>query len=323
MDCDRKFTTTEDDDTADIPQQKLLALLQLISVLKEPGGRTMPELLERLGKEKRTMQRYLKLLEKVGYPVDKTIARPTRYFLFEPAPEGWGIRHEALNTQESELLNLRLADLGTPNPVLISLRQKLQLTMLLLPQPYELHSLRQARILETLALGIEMRLRVRLLAYESGNTGTVRDRDVEPLALANNYNQLASNDVESGAFRTYNLSRMGGAELLLNSPCILPDSGRRPDVFGMAETDDWTAVELLLTPRGYQQLLRESAGAAAECRPTTAAEKNDGWAYRYRGRVHGFHGVGRFVLGLPLEVHIVGPEELRRVVLEKVTGARW
>ena len=91
----------------------------------------------------------------------------------------------------------------------------------------------------------------------------------------------------------------------------------------MAETDDWTAVELLLTPRGYQQLLREATAASAECRPATAAEKADGWAYHYRGRVHGFHGVGRFVLGLPLEVRIVAPEGLRRVVLEKVAGARW
>lgn len=312
----------EADDSAEIPQQKLLGLLKLIGLLKEPGGHTMPELLERSGKKLRTMQRYLTMLEDVGYPVDKTTTRPARYFLFEPAPEGKGIRHEALNTQEAELLNLRLADLDTPNPVLTSLRQKLQLTMLLLPQPHELHSLRLARILETLALGIELGRRVRLLAYESGNTGTVRNRDVEPLALANNYTQLASNDVESGAFRTYNLSRMGGAELL-NAPCTLPDSNRRPDVFGMAETDEWTSVELLLTPRSYQQLLRESAVAAAECRPATAAEKAGGWAYHYRGRVHSFHGVGRFVLGLPLEVHIVGPEELRRLVLEKVAGARW
>ena len=310
-------------DTVDIPQQKLLGLLELVKALKEPGGHTMPELLTRLDKKKRTMQRYLQLLEEVGYPVDKTTTRPARYFLFEPDPEGKGIRHEPLNPRETELLNLRLADLGTPNPVLASLRQKLQLTTLLLPQPHELQSLRQARILETLALGIEQGCRVRLLGYASGNTGTVRDREVEPLALVNNYTQLASNDVESGQFRTYNLSRMGGAELLLDVACTLPDPGRRPDVFGMAETDEWTAVELLLTSRSYQQLLRESAAAAADCRPATAAEKAAGWAYRYRGRVHGFHGVGRFVLGLPLEVRIVAPEELRRVVLEKVREAKW
>ena len=310
-------------DTAEIPQERLLTLLKLVRMLKEPGGQTMAQLLKQLNKKLRTMQRYLNILEEVGYPVDKTTARPARYFLFEPNPEGRGIRHEPLNAKEDELLNLRLADLGTANPVLTSLRQKLQLTTLLLPQPHELHSLRQARTLETLALGIELGLRVRLLSYESGNTGTVRDREVEPLALVNNYTQLASNDVESADFRTYNLSRMGGAELLLDTPCTLPDSGRRPDVFGMAETDDWTAVELLLTPRGYQQLLRESAAAAADCRPATAAEKADDWAYYYRGRVHGFHGVGRFVLGLPLEVRIVAPEGLRQMVLEKVAEARW
>lgn len=322
MNHKNKQTPSAEPETVEIPQQKLLGLLRLIRLLKEPGGLTMAELLTRLDKKKRTMQRYLQLLEEVGYPVDKTTTHPARYFLFEPDPEGRGIRHEPLNPKEAELLNLRLADLGTPNHVLTGLRQKLQLPTLLLPQPHELHSLRQARILETLTLAIELGRRVRLLAYESGNTGTVRDRVVEPLALVNNYTQLATNDVESEDFRTYNLSRMGGAELL-EAASSLPDSGRRPDVFGMAETDNWTSVELLLTPRSYQQLLRESAAAVAECRPATDAEKADGWAYRYLGRVHGFHGVGRFVLGLPLEVRIVAPEELRRVVLEKVNGAKW
>ncbi|NVO84490.1 helix-turn-helix transcriptional regulator [Hymenobacter terrestris] len=315
------FPESTSDNNA-IPQQKLLALLRLVRLLKEPGGRTMAQLLSELDKKQRTMQRYLRLLEEVGYPVDKTTTQPARYFLFEPAPEGRGIRHEPLNDQETELLSLRLADLGTPNPVLAGLRQKLQLPALLLPQPHELRSLRQARILETLALGIELRRQVRLLAYESGNTGTVRDRDVEPLALANNHTQLASNDVATGQYRTYNLNRMGGAELL-DATCTLPDSDRRPDVFGMAETDEWTTVELLLTSRSYQQLLRESATAAAECQPATATEQAEGWAHRYRDRVHGFHGVGRFVLGLPLEVRVAAPESLRQFVLDKVAGAKW
>jgi proteasome accessory factor C len=91
----------------------------------------------------------------------------------------------------------------------------------------------------------------------------------------------------------------------------------------MAADENWQAIELLLTPRAYQQLLRESAEAAAQCQLTTVAEQAENWAYRYRDRVHGFHGVGRFVLGLPLEVHIVAPETLREFVLDKVARAKW
>ncbi|GAA4020394.1 hypothetical protein GCM10022408_38030 [Hymenobacter fastidiosus] len=318
----KKISQQEEDETVDIPQQKILGLLKLIRLLKEPGGHTMSQLMDRLDKKLRTMQRYLKLLEEVGYPVDKTSGPPVRYFLFEPAPEGRGIRHEPLTTAESDLLALRLADLGPPTPVLTSLRQKLQLSTLLVPQPHELHGLRLSTILDTLALAISLRRRVRLLAYQSTNSGTVRDRDVEPLALANNYTQLATNDVESGQFRTYNLNRMGGAELL-DAPCTLPDSGRRPDIFGMAATDEWQPVELLLTDRAYQLLLRESASAAADCHQVPAAEGEAGQAYHYRGRVHGFDGVGRFVLGLPTEVKVVAPEELTNFVRNKVALARW
>jgi proteasome accessory factor C len=115
-----KLSYSKDTDPADIPQQKLLGLLQLIRLLKEPGGRTMAQLQERTGKELRTLQRYLKLLGEVGYPVDKSHDKPARHFLFEP--EGRGQRYEPLSQTETELLDRRLADLNTPEPALHSLR---------------------------------------------------------------------------------------------------------------------------------------------------------------------------------------------------------
>jgi predicted DNA-binding transcriptional regulator YafY len=301
-------------DTTDIAQQKLLGVLQLIRLLKEPGGHTMKQLQEHTAKKLRTLQRYLRLLDEVGYPVEKSFGRPARYFLFEP--EGSGQRYLPLNPAEADLLSRRLADLGTAEPALPGLRQKLCLPGLLLPQPHELRGLRLAHILDTLALGISLRRQVRLLAYESGNSGTISDRVVEPLALANGSTQLACNDVTEQGYRTYNLSRMGGAELL-DTPCTLPDPGTRPDAFGLGEAADRQPVELLLTKRAYQQLLRESAEAAADCQQTASGQ------YRYRGWVNGFHGVGRFVLGLPLEVHIAAPDALREFVRDKVARATW
>ena len=309
-----KSFSSKDTEPADIPQQKLLGLLHLIRLLKEPGGRTMSQLQERTGKELRTLQRYLKLLGEVGYPVDKSHDKPARHFLFEP--EGRGQRYEPLSQTETELLDRRLADLNTPEPALHSLRQKLRLPGLLLPQPHDLHGLRLARVLDTLALGISQRWQVRLLGYESGNSGTVSDRVVEPLALVNNYTQLACNDVAAGQYRTYNLSRMGGAELL-DIPCTLPDLGTRPDAFGLADEANRQPVELILTTRAYQLLLRESAEAAADCEKTSHDQ------YHYRGWVNSFHGVGRFVLGLPLDVRIVAPETLRGFVRDKVARAIW
>ena len=69
------------------------------------------------------MQRCIKLLEEVGYPIDKSPDRPAHYFLFEQGLEGLDIRHEPLTTNEANLLTPRLADLGAPTPILTSLRQ--------------------------------------------------------------------------------------------------------------------------------------------------------------------------------------------------------
>lgn len=52
-------------DSAVIPQQKLLGLLQLIR-LPPPSGHTMPGLPTKLDNKLRTVQRYLKLLEEFG-----------------------------------------------------------------------------------------------------------------------------------------------------------------------------------------------------------------------------------------------------------------
>ena len=45
----------------------------------------MPGLPTKLDNKLRTVQRYLKLLEELGCPVNKIIARPAHYFLFEPS----------------------------------------------------------------------------------------------------------------------------------------------------------------------------------------------------------------------------------------------
>ena len=304
-----------------IAEAKILRIFNLISLLKQKGGHTIEDLARDLGRDRRTMYRYLKLLEVIGYDVD---SRDGRYFLVEAAD----MRERRFTDQEAQLLNQRLVDVGDANPLVASIRLKMKLTSELVPLPHELRTMNQAQFIDRLQVAIQLGQRVRLVRYRTTNTAEVRDRLVEPVALTDKFTQLIAMEVDKGEQRTFNLSRMQDVEIL-DEPCTLPPGDREPDLFGMAATD-WQPVELLLTERAYQLLIREYPDAVPYCLPAEAGRSKgetagDGprWAHRFQYKVRGYEGVGRFVMGLPTEVHVVAPDAFRTFVWEKSARAAW
>lgn len=55
---------------AEIPQAKIMRLLQMVAIIHESHRATINELREQLDTSKRTIYRYIKILEAVGIPVD-------------------------------------------------------------------------------------------------------------------------------------------------------------------------------------------------------------------------------------------------------------
>lgn len=280
-------------------------------MLQRWPGYSVAALAQHLDMSERTVFRYLQLLETVGYATD---VREGRYFLVE-AP-AWTAQQ--LTTAEAELLRRRLADLGSPpDPLLASLRLKLQLTPDPLPLPEELSTLARLRLLELLQTAIDQRRRVRLHDYRSTNSPATGPREVEPVTLSDNFAQLVALDVPTQEKRVFNLERMGRVELL-DEPCTLPVGDLRPDLFGMAHTD-WQPAELQLTERAYQLLIREYPAALSYCQPTGRTT----WPHRFQAPIRGFEGIGRFVMGLPTETQVTAPDTLRAFVRKKSAQADW
>lgn len=188
----------------------------------------------------------------------------------------------------------------------------------MIPFADELLDVHRARVVQRLNEAIRQNRRARLLRYQSTNSGTVRDRDVEPLAFSEDYATLNAVEVESGQLRTYKTRRIQDV-CLLDQPCTLGKPDEVLDAFGMTGPD-WLPVELRLTMRAYRLLVEEHPGSRAFVAPEPSAPE---WPYRFRGLVRDFAGVGRFVLGLPTEIEVVGPDEFRRFLREKVGRARW
>ena len=295
-----------------IEQAKLLRVFTLIRRLKNRPGRTLPELAQHLDCSPRTIRRYLELLEEIGYLVDEGDQK--RRFIFEPTPD----QRPYFSPEEMALLHQSLAIVPDQNPLHQSLRRKLFLTSELVPLADELLEIHQARVVQELMEALRRGCRVRLLRYQSVHSNSIRDREVEPLSLTDNYAQLHAVDVASGQPRTYKVRRIESVELLATA--VSNATVQEPlDVFGLAGPA-WQLVELRLSARAYRLLLEEYPAARSFVLPGVAPDE---LRYQFRGEVRSYLGIGRFVLGLPSEVEVVAPVAFRAFLQEKVARAKW
>lgn len=297
-----------------IEQAKLLRVLQLIRLLRNERGRTLDQLAQALDCSTRTVRRYLDLLTEVGYLVDEKLDRRGHFFLFEAEPD----QVPLFSAEEHALLQQALAGLAESNPLGASLRQKLHRKTELIPLADELVDLQRGRMVQQLGEAVRARLRVRLVRYQPADSGSGRDRVVEPVALTEGFEQLSAVEVASGQLRTYKLRRMEDVQVL-DQPCVHPVTEEHLDLFGMTGPA-WLPVELHLTERAYRLLVEEHRGARQYVSPAPAGGEP---GYVFRGEVRSYLGIGRFVLGLPTEVRVVAPEAFRVFLREKAGRAQW
>lgn len=296
-----------------IEQAKLLRVFTLIRLLKQ-RRHTLEQLAQLLDCHPRTIRRYLDLLAEIGYSVDED--PQGQRFLFEAEPESPAY----FSAEETHLLQQALTGLAETNPLRESLHRKLYQTSELVPLADELLDMHQARVVQQLAEALRQRCRVRLLRYQSPHSGTVRDREVEPLGFTDNYAQLNAVDVATGKTRTYKTRRIEDVTLL-ETPCSHAAAEEQLDVFGLSGPEP-ILVELRLTARAYRLLMEEHPAARSFVLPVPGAGPTD-LRYAFRGEVRSYLGIGRFVLGLPTEVQVVLPAEFREFLREKVGRARW
>ncbi len=296
-----------------IEQAKLLRVFTLIRLLKQ-GRHTLEQLAQLQDCHPRTIRRYLSLLEEVGYCVDED--EQGRRYLFEATPDA----PSYFSAEETHVLQQALTGLDKHNPLKESLSRKLYQTSELVPLADELLDMHQARVVQQLAEALRQRCRVRLLRYQSPHSGTVRDREVEPLGFTDNYAQLNAVDVATGKSRTYKTRRIEDVALL-ETPCSHAVAEEQLDVFGLSGPRP-ALVELRLTARAYRLLVEEHPAARSFVLPVAGTGPTD-LRYAFRGEVRSYLGIGRFVLGLPTEVQVIEPAAFRDFLREKVGQARW
>ena len=276
-------------------------LLRLVRLLQEPHGRTVGDLSRLLGVNRRTIYRDLERLEGEGFPVEQEIIS-CRYFL---ATQQVG---DALTPEESLTLTKALSLLPQQDPVVQALRQKLQLQQELQPLQHQLRLAAMAQMVRELQEAIEQKQQIILEGYLSAHSNSCTNRLVEPIALENNHSILQAYEPASGLTKFYKIDRIGRVSYTGQAQRYRRKHKLQlTDAFGFSGEIEWE-VSLLMNTRAATHLREEYYLTEPCISPNTT---NPDYPFRYRGKIRNWQGIGRFVLGLPGDVVVEGPEELR------------
>lgn len=292
-----------------IPQAKILRVFQLIGLLKG-GGRTVDQLSQQLEATTRTVYRYFKLLEEIGFIIDQDFHG--KYFIHREDGEN---PEDSFTLEEVSILRQLIQSGAGSHPLRSTILKKLAFHSEAKELPEQFLKLRVARMFRSVSEAIEEKKQVVLKNYHSANSQEITDRLVEPFQFGEGFQSVLAFDTKDKQCKYFKLERIGEV-VMLDKPYKFQKLHEKSatDIFGISgKKEIWVTLQLSL--RAYV-LLREEYPLSLPY-----LEKNENTeegAYTFHAPVLNFKGVGRFVLGLADEVTITGPTELKNYIKEKL-----
>lgn len=285
--------------------EKPLRMLMLLS-----GSRSYSrnEIAEKFSISERSVYRYINNIENSGFVVDRSQGR---YRLVRNRSTTKTLKHLLHFSEEEAFLLFRALTLLDKNT---HESNRLIKKLHALYDFKALSNFKNSSDLEKinkLGKAIQNRNRTILHQYRSSNTGIISDRKVEPFSFMEDYQAIWCFDPEDQTNKQFKISRIKRVEIL-DEKWNHHHKHQIPftDAFRMSAAKILTTVELVLSLKAYNLLREEYPLAEQFIKP----EKN---RYRLRIPVADFHGIGRFVLGLPGETEVVGSPDFIRFLKEQ------
>lgn len=278
-------------------QPKMERLLRLMKLLSGNVNYTIAELSDKLDMSGRTIYRYIDTFKDAGFAVTKLYGDV--YKLGKMPKNAVDIdKLIYFSEEEAYLVNSLIENLAPTNSLKVNLKSKLSAIYRQTSIADFVDRRSNAAHAEALGEAIEGRLKVVLKSYESGNSGTVRDRFVEPYGFTTDYMDVCAFDLEDGLNKIFKISRIGEVEVLDEMWTEEARHRRRGmDVFRMSG-DEGTRVVLKLSLMAKNLLLEEYPLAARDL-----SRKGGDWILDTE--VFNYAGIGRFYLGLMHEITVV------------------
>lgn len=284
-------------------QKKLYQVFQLIRLLNTPPAKDVAQLARRLGIGKSSIYEYIKLLKNLGYKIE-TDDQHRKSFGFDFSKK----ENSVLESDELNYLQELLQQAGNRSLLAKQLLHKFNLNLSLIPLADALPQLHNSRIVQLIRAGLNSSRCLKLYRYRSLTSNTVEDRLVEPLELTPDFRYLIAWDLDKKGQRQFKIDRIEDVDLL--DQTITPGRFCSPmDLFGLTG-DQWLQVRLRLSATAHHLMIEEFPLSRPYIRKA-------GEHIIFDGQVRHWKGIGRFVLGLPGEVEVLGPAEFLVYLEEK------
>ena len=291
-------------------QPKIERLLRLMKMMTGNVCYTITDLSERLDMSVRTVYRYIDTFRDAGFIIKKQdeVVR-----LDKSSPYFKDISQLVHFTEEEAyILKSAIESIDESNLLKQNLKKKLYTV-------YDYKILadtvvhgKDARNVNRLIEAIEAKQQVALYNYSSAHSKTIRDRLVEPFAFTTNYIQMWAYDVEEKSNKLFNIRRIESVRLLPQrwQYAVEHKSGNM-DVFRISSFEQ-LPVKLKLNLRAANLLTEEYPLSEKYITKTN----NNEWIFETK--VCSLEGVGRFIMGLLLDIEIVESDELKIFIQKKL-----
>jgi proteasome accessory factor C len=289
---------------------KFQRMLEILLMLDCKFGRSIDEISRRYNISQRTVYRYFDTFSKAGFVINNN---KRFYNINHKNSLVDNISHLLhFSEEESLILSKAIHSIEDDNELRTKLVHKL---CSLYDFDRVIHAIvkkEDTPKIYNLLQAIKHQKQVILKDYKSGHGGTIRDRLVEPLDFTNNYNAVWCFDTEDKKNKIFKSSR-------ITRVLIQEENWRFVKKHKVGNTDifrihDYTSfpVKIRLSLMAFNLLIEEFPLAEPFLK-----KENDN-EYILETKVCNYLGVGRFVLGLPKEVEVLGDEKFKNYLKNQI-----
>lgn len=283
-------------------QNKILRVLQLISLLKKEPAKSIRFLSGILESTDRTVYRYLDLVKELGFELQKD---QNNKFLIIGNDDYETV---SFSNEEATLLRDLVLSTGKDSKLRDSLLQKIYLQSELAIQGNQILKANLGVMVTKINTAIIENKRILLKSYHSINSQKISDRVIEPIRFTDNYNSICGFELETKTNKYYNIERITEV-VLLNEEVQFQKFHQldEMDAFGFSKLNgEHFHIELNLTLKAYILLKEEYPKIDSHIKKDKNSE-----LYNLKIEVNNPKPITRFILGLKEDIIIIGSTKFK------------
>ncbi len=285
-----------------IEQQKILRIFKLINLLRSNIGKPVHRIADSLGTDPRTIYRYFKLLEALGFEIQK---EHSKFRIVDRVEHPNEYAFGTFSDDESAFLSELINKSSKKNLLKDSILQKIIIRSDFKQSVNQLFNANLGINVDLISQAILDKNQVILRDYYSVSSDSEGDRLVEPVVFTKNFDSIYAFEIESKTMKIFKIERVG--EVLVTSKPFKFESLHQPleqGLFGFSGKNQFL-VHLKMSKRAYQLMIEEHP----DTKPFTFTKNRN--QYYFKAELPHLPGIARFILGLPGELKIVEGEELK------------